>query len=241
MDQKFEDLKPKVVLGVAAHPDDLDFGSSGTMAKFASQGAEVHYLIITDGSKGSSDFSISPETLIKTREEEQRNALKILGGQSVTFLGYPDANLEMSMNLKKEIVKVIRSLKPEVVITMDPTMFYSEARGFINHPDHRVAGQATLDAVFPLARDHLVFPELYADGYKPHKVKTVLLTNFDKQNFFVDISDTFDLKIKALAAHKSQVPDINQTKVWLKQVAKMQGGRAGFDLAEGFLRLDLRN
>jgi len=233
-------LNPKVVLGVAAHPDDLDFGASGTMAGFAKNGADVHYLIVTDGSKGSSDEKLSSADLIKIREKEQRNAVKAIGGKSVTFLGYPDGELEVSMALKKDIVKVIRTLKPDVVITMDPAMLYSAKRGFINHPDHRAAAQATLDSVFPLARDHMVFPELFANGYLPHKTPTVLLTNFDSNNFVVDITDTFDEKIAALRAHVSQVGDIGEVKKWMSQMAEMIGKPSGYKYAEGFVRIDLR-
>ena len=164
-------LRPKVVLGIAAHPDDLDFGAAGTMARFVADGAEVHYLIITDGSKGSEDAAITPAELTKIRETEQHAAVKVIGGKSVTFLGYPDGELELTMQLKRDVVKVIRSVKPDVVVTMDPSMLYSADRGFINHPDHRAAGQAALDAVFPLARDHMAFPELFAEGYVPHKTK----------------------------------------------------------------------
>ena len=233
-------LKPKVVLGVAAHPDDLDFGASGTMAGFAKNGAAVHYLIITDGSKGSDDLNLSSAELIKIREDEQRNAVKSIGGKSVTFLGYPDGELEVTMALKKDIVKVIRTLKPDVVITMDPSMLYSAKRGFINHPDHRAAGQATLDSVFPLARDHMVFPELFVNGYLPHKTQTVLLTNFDTNNFVVDITETFPNKIAALKAHASQIGDIDEVKKWLAEVASMIGKPAGYKYAEGFVRIDLR-
>ncbi len=241
MDQNnFKELKPKIILGIAAHPDDLDFGSSGTVANFIHQGAEAHYLIITDGSKGSEDQDMDPQKLTKIRHQEQRNALKVLGGQSVTYLDYPDGMLEMSLELKKDVVRVIRTIKPDVVISMDPSMIYSAQRGFINHPDHRVAGQVALDAVFPLARDHLVFPELYQEGLKPHKVKTVLLTNFESSNYYVDITKTFDQKILALKAHKSQIPDIEQPKIWLRQMAEITGQKAGYRLAEGFIRIDLR-
>jgi LmbE family N-acetylglucosaminyl deacetylase len=233
-------LKPKVVLGVAAHPDDLDFGASGTMSGFAKNGADVHYLIVTDGSKGSSDPKLTSAELIKMREEEQRNAVKAIGGKSVTFLGYPDGMLEVTMALKKDIVKVIRTLKPDIVITMDPSMLYSSERGFINHPDHRAAAQATLDSVFPLARDHMVFPELFADGYLPHKTPTVLLTNFDNNNFVVDITDTFQDKIAALKAHASQVGDIDEVEKWLGQMAEMIGKPSGYKYGEGFVRIDLR-
>ncbi len=239
MNQNFKPLQPKVVLGVAAHPDDLDFGASGTLAKFAEQGAAIHYLILTDGSKGTENKTLTPQQLSRIREEEQREAIKAIGGSKAHFLGYPDGYLEVTMDLKKDIVKIIRKVRPDVVITMDPSMLYSASRGFINHPDHRAAGQATLDAVFPLARDHLSFPELYQQGYMPHKTKTVLLTNFDQQNYIVDITNTFDKKIAALKAHQSQVGDIDNIKPWLRENASKIGARGGYELGEGFIRIDL--
>jgi LmbE family N-acetylglucosaminyl deacetylase len=238
---EFPELKPKLVLGIAAHPDDLDFSASGTLASFAKAGAAVHYLILTDGSKGSADIQASPEELAKQRESEQQQAVKAIGGSGAQFLSYPDGALLLTLELKKEIVKVIRTLRPDVVVTMDPSVLYSAKRGFINHPDHRAAGQAALDAVFPLARDHLSFPELYAEGYKPHKVKTVLLTNFEQQNFMVDISDTIDQKIAALAAHASQVTDIDSTGSFIREMAAKLGEKAGSKYAEGFVRIDVRS
>lgn len=230
---------PKIVLGIAAHPDDLDFGASGTMAKFAKDGAKVHYLILTDGSKGSEDPNVTSAELTKIREEEQRNAVKAIGGESVTFLGYPDGELEVTMKLKRDIVRVIRTIKPDMVITMDPTVVYSEEYGFINHPDHRAAGQAALDAVFPLARDHLTFPELFAQGFLPHKTLTVLLTNFNKANYFVDITDTFSNKIAALTAHASQIGDMKQVEGWMRLRAERDGKASGVELAESFIRIDI--
>jgi LmbE family N-acetylglucosaminyl deacetylase len=237
---EFAELSPKVVLGIAAHPDDLDFSASGTLAKFAAQGAEVHYLILTDGSKGSADATASPAELAKTREAEQQAAVDTIGGAGAQFLGYPDGGLLVTLALKKDIVKVIRTLKPDVVITMDPSVLYSANRGFINHPDHRAAGQAALDAVFPLARDHMTFPELYAQGYEPHKVKTVLLTNFESQNYTVDITNTIDKKLTALAAHASQIPNITEVEPWIRQMGEMIGKAAGYAYAEGFMRIDVR-
>ncbi len=233
-------LKPKIILGIAAHPDDLDFSASGTMAYFASKGSEVHYLILTDGGQGTSDKNLAPDQLTKIRQIEQQKALKILGGKTVQFLDYPDGNLVNSPELKKDIIKTIRTIKPDVVITMDPTMVYSASRGMINHPDHRVAGQAALDCVYPLARDHLAYPELYAQGYIPHKTKTILLTNFDTQNYILDISETIDLKIQALKAHTSQIEDIQQTAIWIKQNSANIGKNHGYQYAEGFIRIDLR-
>jgi LmbE family N-acetylglucosaminyl deacetylase len=232
-------LNPKVVLGIAAHPDDLDVGAGGTIAKFAAQGAEVHYLILTDGGKGSDDPTMSTVDLIKTRHAEQQAALEIVGGKTITFLDYPDGELEITMELKRRIVKVIRTIKPDIVITMDPTVIYSATRGMINHPDHRAAGQATLDAVFPLARDRLTFPELFAQGYEPHKTATVLLINFDGGNYPVDITDTFELKTKALQAHESQFGDISEA-TWFRDMAEGYGKQVGFPLAEIFVRLDIR-
>ncbi len=242
MDNKqFDELTPKIVLGIAAHPDDLDFSSSGTMAKFASQGAEIHYLIMTDGSQGSSDYNASPLELAKTREAEQRSALKALGSkeENVTFLGYPDGALQITMDAKKDVVKVIRTVRPDVVVTMDPSVLYSPLRGFINHPDHRAAGQIALDAVFPLARDHMAFPQLFSEGYLPHKVKTVLLTNFEQHNYFVDISDTIDKKVAALREHVSQVPDLDGVEKMIKQWSSVLGEKSGYKYAEAFMRIDV--
>ncbi len=235
----FEELKPKVVLGVAAHPDDLDFSSSATMAKFAADGAKVYYLLLTDGSKGSDDRSVTSEELVEIRHNEQRAALKAIGGQEVTFLDYPDAYLEVTMELKKQIAAEIRKRKPDVVVTMDPTLVYSIERGFINHSDHRAAGQATIDAVFPIARDHLTFPELYESGLEPHKVKTLLLTNFDNPTYFVDVSQTMDKKFAALREHASQIKDMGMVEDRFSAMAKKIGERAGYTYAEGFIRLDL--
>ena len=238
---QFSELKPKIVLGIAAHPDDLDFSSSGTMAKFAKAGASIHYLILTDGSQGSADFDASPLELAKTREAEQRAALKVIGSkpENVTFLGYPDGALQITMEAKKDVVKVIRTVKPDVVVTMDPSVLYSPQRGFINHPDHRAAGQIALDAVFPLARDHMAFPQLFSEGYLPHKVKTMLLTNFEQHNYFVDISSTLDIKIAALREHASQVPDIEGIEKMIKQWSSTLGKKAGYEFAEAFMRIDI--
>jgi LmbE family N-acetylglucosaminyl deacetylase len=235
----FPALTPKIVLGVAAHPDDLDFGASGTLAKYAAQGAQVYYLLLTDGSKGTEDRSLTPAQLTAMRREEQRAAIKAVGGTDVEFLNYPDGMLEVTMDLKRDIVKAIRTLKPEVVVTMDPSMLYDVSRGFINHPDHRAAGQATLDAVFPLARDHLSFPELFAAGYEPHKVSTVLLVNFNKSNYHEDITGTLETKFAALAAHASQISDMSSVREIFTRMAAATGAKAGCKYAESFQRIDV--
>jgi len=238
MPHTFNSLHPQIVLGIAAHPDDLDVGAGGTLARFASEGAEIHYLILTDGGKGSNDPLMTSQQLTEIRHDEQQTALEIIGGKTITFLDYPDGELEVTMELKKQIVKAIRNIKPDVVITMDPTVIYSASRGIINHPDHRAAGQAVLDAVFPLARDRLTFPELLADGFEPHKTSTILLVNFNESNFAVDITDTFNTKLNALKAHESQFSDLEHSS-WVQEMAITEGRKAGYEMAESFMRIDI--
>ena len=200
----------------------------------------MYYLILTDGGKGSEDRTMASEKLRDIRREEQRNAGKVLGLKDVFFCDYPDGTLENTLAVKRDVVKIIRKVKPDVLVAMDPSVLYSAQHGFINHPDHRAAGQAALDAAYPLARDHMSFPELLAEGYEPHKTKTVLLINFEAGNFAVDITPTIDTKIKALAAHASQVPaDLTTLRSHLLERAKAAGKPFGYDYAELFVRIDI--
>lgn len=233
-------LKPRVVLGVAAHPDDLEFSAAGTMAKFAAEGAEVYYLILTNANKGTSDRSIEPDRLAEIRRDEQRQAGKVLGLKDVFFCNYEDGYLPCSLDAKRDVVRIIRTVKPDVVVAMDPSVLYSAEAGFINHPDHRAAGQTALDAVYPLARDHLAFPELLAEGLEPHNTTTVLLTNFNTQNYTVDITDYMDTKLHALGAHTSQVSNPGATFAVVRQWAEALGSKVGAKYAEGFVRIDVR-
>jgi len=236
---EFTPIEPKIVLAVGAHADDIDFGAAGTVAKWAGDGAEVHYLVITDGCKGSADTTMTSEKLRDTREQEQRDAVAALGAREAHFLRYEDGMLEVTMALKKDIVRLIRQLRPDTVIVMDPTMVYIPELSFINHPDHRATGQATLDAVFPLARDHLSFPELYRDEQlEPHKVAHLLLINLERQNYYVDITDTLDLKLEGLRRHTSQIADFESVKTMIRNRAESLGAHTGSKYAEGFIRVD---
>ncbi|MBI2018696.1 PIG-L family deacetylase [Candidatus Daviesbacteria bacterium] len=235
--------KPKkIVLAVGAHPDDIDIGCSGTISKIIQDGGEAFYLVLTDGSKGSEDSKISDKKLTKLRHAEQENAAKILGVKKVFFQDFVDGELENTPELRKQIVKIIRQVKPETVICFDPTLVYDENRRFINHPDHRVCGQATLDAIFPYARNVRSFPELLAEGLEPHVVEEVLLVNFGKHNFYVDISKTVDLKMKAISCHKSQFRDIEKFQERIKQMSAMLGKKSQpkAKYAEAFFRITLR-
>jgi LmbE family N-acetylglucosaminyl deacetylase len=229
-------VKNKIILGVTAHPDDLDFIASGTVAKWIKQGAIGYYLICTNGCKGSEDPKMTEAKLIKIRRQEQILAGKIIGLKDVFFLKHNDTELVADLKLKKEIVYYIRKLKPEIVITTDPTFVYS-SYGFINHTDHRAAGQAAIDAVFPLSRDRLTFPEHEKQGLTPHKVKTLYLPSFDSSKELVDISDSIDIKLKALAAHKSQID--NATIERIKERSKQIGEKSGYGYAESFIKLNL--
>jgi len=235
----FKPLRPKVVLGVAAHPDDLDVNAGGTMAYYASQGADVYYLILTNGCNGTADRTVTAEQLTRARQEEQRNAAKQLGAKDVFFCAYPDGCLENCPEVRCDIVKVIRRLKPDVVIAWDPSMFYCAERNIINHADHRMSGQATLDAVYPLARDHLSFPELLQHGLEPHKTPAVLLINFNQANFFVDITPVMDAKLKSIASHTSQMSDFEEKRAVFIHYAEELGEACGVQYAETFVRVDI--
>lgn len=237
---KIDDWLPTVVLAIGAHPDDMDFGAAGTLAKWAAAGADVQYVIATDGGKGSADTHMTTAKLIKARQSEQRAAAQQVGASQVHFLPYEDGQLEVTMALKRDLVRLIRQVRPDTVMTMDPTMVYSAEQGVINHPDHRAVGQATLDAVFPLARDHLSFPELYAkEQLAPHKVRHLLLTRYDQPTYFVDITETIEAKIRTLQTHASQLADAKAVASMLRQRAAELGKQADCRYAEGFIRIDL--
>ena len=240
---------PKSVLAVFAHPDDMDFSSAGTIAKWAAKGADITYLVCTDGDKGSDDPKMTSRRLAAIRKKEQIAAAKILSVRECIFLGHSDGELAVDLNLKEQIVRVIRMKKPEVVITLDPAFLYSLTRGFtptpsrgkvwgfINHSDHRAAGAAAMDAVFPLARDRLNFPRHERQGLPPHKVKMLFLVSFDAPTHWEDINHTMEKKLTALKAHKSQV-DTDAIKRTQKRGAAL-GKKAGTRYAEGFKRINL--
>jgi len=235
----FQPYQPKVVLAVGAHADDIDFGAAGSVAKWAADGAEVHYLVVTDGSKGSDDRNMTGEQLRAMRQVEQRSAAAVLGAKEVHFLDYEDGALEVTMPLKKDIVRIIRQIRPDTVVVIDPTFLYSSELGLINHPDHRAAGQATVDAVFPLARDHMSFPELLnEEKLEPHKVAHLLLIGLDKSNYVVDITATLDTKVEALKRHVSQFSSVEALTDTIRQRAEMLGSKIGARYAEGFVRID---
>jgi len=233
----------KRVMLIVAHPDDGEFMAAGTLAKWAKEGQEITYVLCTSGDKGTSDPELPPEKLAVIREREQRGAAKVVGAKEVVFLGYKDGVLENTLELRRDIVRQIRLHRPDVVVCQDPTRHISHF--YLNHPDHRAAAGAALDAVFPSARDYHVFPELISEGLMPHKVHEVYLGGAgDEGTVWIDITDTIETKIRALTEHKSQVGEDSESLTKLgervKEGAQRTGEGRAVDYAEAFRYIKLR-
>jgi LmbE family N-acetylglucosaminyl deacetylase len=227
--------EPAYALVVTAHPDDAEFGVAGTVARWVKEGKDVVYAVCTNGDKGTTDPDMKPGLLARIREQEQLAAARVLGVREVVFLRHPDQGLEDTPEFRKQIVRLIRLYRPEIVATSDPYPRY------MWHRDHRIAGQVVLDAVFPYARDVLAYPDLMLDGLKPHKVREVLLWAAEDVNYLSDITDTFDLKMAALRCHQSQVghfPSADLEDGFREQHKRLAEGQT-FKLAEAFHRVEM--
>ena len=219
------------VLVVAAHPDDPEFLAGGTVARLAKEDRELTYLIVTNGNKGSSDRSVTSERLAPVREAEQRRAAQVLGVGRVEFLGYQDGELEDTRDLRRDITREIRRWRPDLIITLNPHRTYNNFPGW--HRDHRIAGRVVLDCVYPLARDHLAFPELLPE-HEPHKVREVYLIQWEQPRLVIDITDTMDLKLEAISCHMSQIGDFKAVETRMRNRAALIGKEKGYSYAEGF-------
>jgi len=219
---------------ITAHADDAEYGIAGTVTKWTREGKEVIYVVATNGNKGSNDPEMKPERLAEIREQEQLAAAKLLGVNKVIFLRHEDQSLEDTPEFRKELVSLIRTHRPEILATSDPY------RRYIWHRDHRITGQAVLDAVFPYARDRWAYPDLTEQGLEPHKVKEVLLWGAEEPNYFSDITDTFNIKMAALRCHHSQVGHFpRQWYDMLRQRYEKFAEGQGFELAEAFYRAEI--
>ncbi len=219
---------PGSAMVIVAHPDDAEFTMAGTVAGWAKVGCRVTYVLCTDGNAGSHEPGMTREKLAEIRRDEQRAACETLGVSDIVFLGYDDGQLQPTLDLRRDLVHLIRQHKPEVILTSDPTTLFRSDR-YINHPDHRAAGQAALDAVAPAAAMPLLWPEVG----EPHRVRKVYIYGNSEPNEWIDITGTIERKIAALKQHASQMGDWDPTeriKGWNAEV----GQEHGMEYAESF-------
>jgi LmbE family N-acetylglucosaminyl deacetylase len=195
---------PESAMAIVAHPDDIEFSCAGTLARWARAGARISYVLCTSGDVGIADPKLTRQQAAQIREAEQTAAARVIGASEVIFLREPDGLLQPTLELRKKLVREIRRFRPEVVICGDPTVVFANGT-YINHPDHRAAATAALDAVFPAAGQPHLFEELADEGLKPHKVRKVYVSVWGNGDTFVSIDATIDLKIEALKQHKSQM------------------------------------
>ena len=230
---------PERALVVVAHPDDIDFGMAGTIATLTRAGAEVSYCLVTSGEAGPPDDADRDE-LRARREAEQRSAASVVGVPDVRFLGYPDGRVESTLALRRDISRVIRDVRPDLVIAQGSDRDWD--RMYYSHPDHLAVGEATVSAVYPDSRNRWSHIELVDEGFEPHAVARMWLHGLEP-NLFVDITDVIDLKVRALLSHESQVGArdgiTDLIRNWGANNAELAGWPAGL-FAEGFREIDTR-
>jgi LmbE family N-acetylglucosaminyl deacetylase len=222
---------PESAMVIAAHPDDIEFSCAGTLARWAQAGTSVCYVLCTSGEAGITEPGITREKACNIREREARAAAEITGAAEVVFLHEPDGLLVATLELRKKLVREIRRFRPEVVMAFDPTIVWA-ADDYINHPDHRAAGLAAVDATFPAAGQPMVFSDLASEGLLPHKVRKYYSAGWDGDEF-VNIDDTIDLKLTALRAHTSQMKDFDPEELVRGWAAESAKGKE-MDNAESF-------
>jgi LmbE family N-acetylglucosaminyl deacetylase len=234
---------PRVALAVVAHPDDVEFMAGGLVSRWARQGTELHYCLLTDGNSGSRDPSLTPAALALLRRQEQQEAGAVFGVASYTFLGQPDGRLLDGVAVRLDVARVIRRVQPDAVITSDPGFFYSG--WYLNHPDHRAAGAITMAAVMPLANTLLAAPELLEEDLAPHDVGEVYLTIPPRPSLYVPLDEAdFERKALAMNRHVSQMGDWDATP-FMRQFGEQVGAEAraaGVEcaMAEAFFYVNLR-
>jgi LmbE family N-acetylglucosaminyl deacetylase len=215
---------PESAMAIVAHPDDIEFSCAGTMARWAKAGTRIAYVLCTSGDVGIADPGMTRERAAEIREAEALEAARIAGVTEVVFLREPDGMLQPTLELRKKLVREIRRFRPEVVICSDPTVVWA-GDNYINHPDHRAAGTAALDAVFPAAGQPNLFEELADEGLKAHKTRKVYVTGRYQNELFVNIEETMDIKIAALRAHVSQMKDWDPEPMVKQWAAERAAGK----------------
>ncbi|MFN3413070.1 MAG: PIG-L deacetylase family protein [Thermoanaerobaculum sp.] len=219
------------ILTIFAHPDDAEAFAGGTLVTMISEGAKVYLCIVTDGDKGTHDEHEAKERVVERRRQEQAQAAAMLGAE-VIWLGYEDGLVEPTLGLRKDLVRVIREVRPNIVITHDPTVWFRHG-AYINHPDHRAVGQAAVEALYPAVKKAGIFPELAAAGFAPHVPEELWLAGTDEPNRFFDIAPVFEQKMTLLSCHASQFPP-EKARVVFRRLAEDAGRPQGLGAAESF-------
>jgi LmbE family N-acetylglucosaminyl deacetylase len=233
--EPLSDSEIKRVLVINAHPDDSDFGASGTIAKWVKEGIHVAYVLCTNGDQGGEESGFTKEEMPAIRQREQREAGAAVGVADITFLNYVDGHLEPTIALRKDLVRQIRRVKPDRIVCQSPERNWDRIGA--SHPDHLAAGEASIQAVYPDARNPFAFTDLQDEGFEPHRVKEVWMMGFANPDHFVDITDTFELKMKALHAHASQTAHNKELENMVREWGQRNAGIGGLPegrIAEAF-------
>jgi len=215
---------PESAMAIVAHPDDIEFSCAGTLARWAKAGARISLVLCTSGDVGIDEAGMTRARAREMRETEARAAAQIMGAAEIIFLGEPDGLLVATLELRKKLVREIRRFRPEVVVTGDPTIVWA-GKEYINHPDHRAAAMAALDATFPAAGQPNLFEELADEGFSAHKPRKVYVTVWEGGDTFVAIDETIQVKIDALRAHVSQMRDWDPEKMIREWAAGAAAGK----------------
>jgi LmbE family N-acetylglucosaminyl deacetylase len=228
----------KDILIILAHPDDPEFFLGGSIARWIKAGHRLRYVLLTKGDKGSKEIDLSAEQVAEIRVEEQKAAAKFLGVTSIDFLDYEDGYLIPDLEMRREVVRFIRKYQPHILVTCDPGNIFPSQQ-YINHPDHRNAGQVVIDAVFPAAGNRFFFPELLGEGYEPHEVEEVWMSLTNQPDVRLDVTEFWDKKINALKRHASQIGDPRAFEK--RMLERLNNGKdEDFKYEEQFRRIKFR-
>jgi LmbE family N-acetylglucosaminyl deacetylase len=232
-----EPAPPERALVIAAHPDDIEFVVAGTVAKWVKAGTKARYVIATSGDAGTKRRDITRQELARIREAEQRAAARAIGVEEVVFLGYPDGEVQPTLELRRDLVREIRRFRPSIAICFDPTRLFSGG-SYINHPDHRAVGQAAVDALSPTAAMPLAFAEqIQEEGLEPYRVRHILIASSLTPDVWVDISETLELKCEALRKHTSQIRRDWDVEGMIRKWAMDRGAEVGLPYAESYMQI----
>ena len=236
---KFWNFQKKILV-ILAHPDDPEYFCVATISKWTQEGHNVDYYLFSKGEKGINDNYRITKNIISIREKEQKFAAEVLGVKSVQYLSYKDGMLVPNIEARKNIVRIIRALKPDIVVTCDPTNYYLNDN-YLNHPDHRAAGQIVVDAVFPAPQNELYFPELLSEQLYPHHIEEVWLSLPKEANITLDVTKTWPLKVQALEEHISQIGNVMKFRAHMASKAAFKDKNNILHFEEKFYRIIFSN